>query len=141
MCRQGRNRTPEARRSPYPASSAREPSPAVPRSWCGAFARCGPVRCRCRRYRTSRAQLFARLAALACQRRLQAEARLQAGPAWTDHGLVFTDEFSEPLTGSRITERRLRPLMRRAGLPDTGRKDSYEGSWARAGGGDELSPH
>jgi hypothetical protein len=31
--------------------------------------------------------------------------------------LVFTDEFGEPLTGSRITERRLRPLLRRAGLP------------------------
>jgi len=55
--------------------------------------------------------------ALKRQRRLQAEARLRAGPAWTDHGLVFTDEFGEPLTGSRITERRLRPLMRRAGLP------------------------
>ena len=51
------------------------------------------------------------------QRRLQAEARLRAGPAWTDYGLVFTDEFGEPLTGSRITERRLRPLLRREGLP------------------------
>jgi integrase len=55
--------------------------------------------------------------ALKRQRRLQAEARLRAGPAWTDHGLVFTDEFGEPLTGSRITERRLRPLLRREGLP------------------------
>ncbi len=55
--------------------------------------------------------------ALKRRRRLQAEARLRAGPAWTDHGLVFTDEFGEPLTGSRITERRLRPVMRREGLP------------------------
>jgi integrase len=55
--------------------------------------------------------------ALKRQRRLQAEARLRAGPAWTDHGLVFTDEFGEPLTGSRITARRLRPLLRREGLP------------------------
>ena len=55
--------------------------------------------------------------ALKRQRRLQAEARLRAGPAWTDYGLVFTDEFGEPLTGSRITERRLRPLLRREGLP------------------------
>jgi hypothetical protein len=31
--------------------------------------------------------------------------------------LVFTDEFGEPLTRSRITERRLRPLLRREGLP------------------------
>ena len=44
-------------------------------------------------------------------------ARLRAGPAWTDYGLVFTDEFGDPLTGSRITERRLRPLLRREGLP------------------------
>ena len=31
--------------------------------------------------------------------------------------MVFTDEFGEPLTGSRITERRLRPLLPREGLP------------------------
>jgi len=31
--------------------------------------------------------------------------------------LVFTDEFGEPLTGSRITERRRQPLLRREGLP------------------------
>jgi integrase len=31
--------------------------------------------------------------------------------------LVFNDEFGEPLTGSRITERRPRPLLRREGLP------------------------
>lgn len=41
--------------------------------------------------------------ALKTQRRLQTEARLRAGPAWTDHGLVFTDEFGEPQTGSRVT--------------------------------------
>ena len=39
------------------------------------------------------------------------------GLGWTDHGLVITDDFGEPLTGSRITERRLRPLVRREGLP------------------------
>jgi integrase len=55
--------------------------------------------------------------ALKRQRRLQAEGRLRAGPASTDRGLVFTDEFGEPLTGSRITERRLRPLLRREELP------------------------
>ena len=31
--------------------------------------------------------------------------------------MVFTDEFGDPLTGLRITERRLRPLLRREGLP------------------------
>src|SRR5688500_16384230 len=35
----------------------------------------------------------------------------------TDHGLVFTTPFGEPLDGSRLTERRLRPLMKTAGLP------------------------
>ena len=50
------------------------------------------------------------IAALKRQRSRQAEARLRAGQAWTDYDLVFTDDFGEPLTGSRITERRLRPL-------------------------------
>ena len=57
------------------------------------------------------------IAALKRQRSRQAEARLRAGQAWTDYDLVFTDDFGEPLTGSRITERRLRPLVRREGLP------------------------
>ncbi len=35
----------------------------------------------------------------------------------TDYGLVFTTPFREPLDGSRIPERRLRPLMKTAGLP------------------------
>jgi integrase len=57
------------------------------------------------------------IAALRRQRARQAEARLRAGEAWTDHGLVFTDAFGEPLFGSRITERRLRPALQNAGLP------------------------
>ena len=57
------------------------------------------------------------IGALRRQRVRQAEARLLAGPSWTDHGLVFTDEFGEPLFGSRITERRLRPVLRVASLP------------------------
>jgi len=57
------------------------------------------------------------VAALRRQKARQAEARLLAGEAWTDHGLVFTDAFGEPLPGSRITERRLRPVLRQASLP------------------------
>ncbi len=56
-------------------------------------------------------------AALRRQKVKLAEARLRAGEAWADHGLVFTDAFGEPLFGSRITERRLRPVLRRAELP------------------------
>jgi integrase len=57
------------------------------------------------------------ITALRRERARQAEARLRAGEAWTDHGLVFTDAFGEPLFGSRITERRLRPALKKAGLP------------------------
>jgi integrase len=47
----------------------------------------------------------------------QAEARIAAGPAWADHGLVFTDDWGEPLFGAHVSERRLRPLLRAANLP------------------------
>lgn len=57
------------------------------------------------------------ITALRRQRARHAEARLRAGDAWTDCGLVFTDAFGGPLFGSRITERRLRPALKKAGLP------------------------
>ena len=47
----------------------------------------------------------------------QKRARLAAGPGWSDHGLVFTDEWGMPLYGGHMTERYLKPLLRRAGLP------------------------
>jgi integrase len=55
--------------------------------------------------------------ALHRQRVIQAQQRLLAGQGWTDHGFVFTDPWGEPLTGHRITERHLRPLLARADLP------------------------
>lgn len=55
--------------------------------------------------------------ALQAHRVQQARDRIAAGPGWTDHNLVFTDDWGEPLFGSHITERRLRPILRRAGLP------------------------
>lgn len=57
------------------------------------------------------------LAAIRRQKARQAADRLGAGEAWTDHGFVFADAFGEPLHGSRITERRLRPLLKSYALP------------------------
>ena len=48
----------------------------------------------------------------------QKRMRLAAGPGWADHGLVFTDEWGMPLYGGHMTERYLKPLLRRAGLPE-----------------------
>ena len=47
----------------------------------------------------------------------QKRRRLAAGQGWADHDLVFTDDWGEPLYGGHITERHLKPLLRRAGLP------------------------
>jgi integrase len=49
----------------------------------------------------------------------QAEERLRHGPAWQDHGLVFTNEIGGPLARQNVLRRHLRPLLRKAGLPDT----------------------
>lgn len=55
--------------------------------------------------------------ALQTHRIRQQRCRLAAGPAWTDHDLLFTDDWGEPLYGAHITERHFKPLLRRAGLP------------------------
>lgn len=43
--------------------------------------------------------------------------RMAAGAAWEDYGLVFTNQWGEPLNGAHVTERMFKPLLRRAGLP------------------------
>ena len=56
--------------------------------------------------------------ALGAHRTRQNRLRLAAGPGWAGrHDLVFADERGEPLFGSHITERRLKPLLRQLGLP------------------------
>lgn len=59
------------------------------------------------------------LAALARQRTQQLEERLKAGPAWRDHGLIFTTQA----TGAPLSEKRalevLHRLEARAGVPRT----------------------
>lgn len=57
------------------------------------------------------------IAALRAHRIRQLEARLRAGEAWTEHGLVFVDAWGEPIIGAHVTERSLKPLLRAAGLP------------------------
>lgn len=58
------------------------------------------------------------LAALADERKRQLEAQLAAGPRWrpTIAGLVFTDGFGRPLTGTTVTHA-LQRALRAAGLP------------------------
>jgi len=50
--------------------------------------------------------------------RRQLEARMKAGPDWTDHGFVFTDEVGEPLHMDRV--RRIhKKILADVGLPET----------------------
>jgi integrase len=53
----------------------------------------------------------AMVALLKAQRAVQAQERLRAGELWTDHGLVFTDEFGAPVYPRAI----LRAVQRSAG--------------------------
>lgn len=55
--------------------------------------------------------------ALRAHRVRQAEERLRAGPAWQDHGLVFTTETGEPPYWTAIVRRHFEPILNRAGLP------------------------
>jgi integrase len=47
----------------------------------------------------------------------QLEAKLQAGPAWTDHDLVFCTALGTPLNPNYVLER-FKKLLKKAGLPD-----------------------
>ncbi len=56
------------------------------------------------------------VSALRAHRTLQLEQRLQAGPAWEDHGLVFTTARGRPLDGNNMRTRSFARLLARAGL-------------------------
>lgn len=47
----------------------------------------------------------------------QLEAKLQAGPAWTDNDLLFCTAFGTPLNPNYVLER-FKKLLKKAGLPD-----------------------
>jgi len=49
-------------------------------------------------------------------RRVQAEERLKAGPGWGNYNLVFCDRRGEPLDRQNLLRRRLRPLLKKAGI-------------------------
>jgi integrase len=55
--------------------------------------------------------------ALRAHRARQRRQRLASGSAWANHDLVFSDRRGEPLFGSHVTERQLKPLLRRLRLP------------------------
>lgn len=53
-----------------------------------------------------------------CQHRISQQAeRVELGPAWDDHDLVFTNRLGRPLDGVHVLRRELHPLLKRAGLP------------------------
>jgi integrase len=54
--------------------------------------------------------------ALRRQKARQAQARSAAGPAWEEHGLVFTTVLSTPIHGSTLTHR-YQQQLRAKGLP------------------------
>jgi integrase len=54
--------------------------------------------------------------ALRAHRTRQIEERFKVGLAWTDNGLVFTDEVGGLLDGTAVTRTSFYSLLRRAGL-------------------------
>ena len=57
--------------------------------------------------------------ALATHRRLQAEERLKAGSNYTQHDLVFATSEGGPLMLRNLIRRHFKPILKRAGLPDS----------------------
>lgn len=57
--------------------------------------------------------------ALAAHRRHQAEERLKAGSNYTQHDLVFATSEGGPLMLRNLTRRHFKPILKRAGLPDS----------------------
>jgi integrase len=59
----------------------------------------------------------AAITALRAHRTRQLEERLQLGPSWHDHDLVFANAIGRPLEASDLLQRQFYPLLQRAGLP------------------------
>ena len=47
----------------------------------------------------------------------QDQDRLAAGPAWNDHGFVFTNKLGNPLEHNNVYKRNFKPLIEKAGVP------------------------
>jgi hypothetical protein len=46
--------------------------------------------------------------------------RLQAGPRWRDHDLVFSNTLGKPMNAGNLYRREFQPLLKRAGLGNEG---------------------
>lgn len=57
--------------------------------------------------------------ALMDHKRKQAEERLKAGPKYHNHDLVFTTKEGGPLMSRNILRRHFKPVLKRAGLPES----------------------
>jgi integrase len=57
------------------------------------------------------------VAALRAHRDRQLQERLQLGPAWDAHDLVFANELGRPIEAQNMIRRSFYPLLERAGLP------------------------
>ena len=57
--------------------------------------------------------------ALAAHKARQAETRLRCGPQYQDHDLTFAAANGAPLSSTNLVRRHLKPILRRAGLPET----------------------
>jgi integrase len=57
------------------------------------------------------------VAALRAHRDRQLQERLQLGPAWDAHDLVFANELGRPVEAQNMIRRSFYPLLERAGLP------------------------
>jgi integrase len=57
------------------------------------------------------------IAALTQHRAVQAQERLNLGPAWEDGDLVFPNRLGKPMDGIHLLRRNFYPLLTKAGLP------------------------
>ena len=62
---------------------------------------------------------YALAQSLATHKRTQAEERLKAGPNWQDLDLVFTTAQGGPLLPQNLMRRHFKPILKRAGLPES----------------------
>jgi integrase len=58
-------------------------------------------------------------AALKDHRKRQLEERMRLADLWEDNGLVFPDQVGRPMNASNLATRSFKPLLERAGLPET----------------------
>ncbi len=58
-------------------------------------------------------------AALKAHRKRQLEERMRMASLWEDHGLVFPNQVGKTMNARNLAARSFKPLLKRAGLPET----------------------